>query len=41
MYLHDGHGDGLKVERGSDIQFYNNKVYKLGHDRVYQLSART
>jgi hypothetical protein len=30
MYMHDSHGDGLKVVRGSNIQFYNNTVYKLG-----------
>lgn len=29
MYMHDGHGDGLRVESSSYIQFYNNKVYKL------------
>jgi len=35
MYMHDSHGDGLKVVKGSDIQFYNNTVYKLGHDALY------
>jgi len=40
MYLHDGHGDGLKVERGSNIQFYNNKVYKLGHDGLYVIDCQ-
>ena len=35
MYMHDSHGDGLKVSRGSNIQFYNNTVYKLGHDALY------
>ncbi|AKB74981.1 hypothetical protein MSLAZ_1720 [Methanosarcina lacustris Z-7289] len=39
MYLHDGHGDGLKVERGSNIQFYKNKVYKLGHDGLYTIEC--
>ena len=34
MYMHDSHGDGLKVVRGSNIQFYNNTVYKLGHDAL-------
>ncbi len=32
LYMHDSHGDGLKVVKGSNIQFYNNRVYKLGHD---------
>jgi hypothetical protein len=35
MYMHDSHGDGLKVVRGSNIQFNNNTVYKLGHDALY------
>jgi uncharacterized membrane protein len=35
MYMHDSHGDGLKVVKGSEIQFYNNTVYKLGHDALY------
>ena len=35
VYMHDNHGDGLKVVRGSKIQFYNNTVYKLGHDVLY------
>ncbi len=35
MYMHDSHGDGLKVVKGSDIQFYNNTVYKVGHDALY------
>ncbi|WP_410508009.1 right-handed parallel beta-helix repeat-containing protein [Methanosarcina hadiensis] len=35
LYMHDSHGDGLKVTRCSNIQFYNNRVYKLGHDALY------
>jgi hypothetical protein len=35
MYIHNSHGDGLKVSKGSNIQFYNNRVYKLGHDALY------
>ncbi|MCC4768772.1 DNRLRE domain-containing protein [Methanosarcina sp. DH2] len=35
MYMHDNHGDGLKVVKGSNIQFYNNTIYKLGHDALY------
>ncbi|MGB9132258.1 MAG: right-handed parallel beta-helix repeat-containing protein [Methanosarcina sp.] len=37
MYMHDGHGDGLKTTRCSNIQFYNNTVYKLGHDGLYSV----
>ncbi len=40
MYMHDGHGDGLKVEKGSNIKFYNNKVYKLGHDGLYAIDCQ-
>jgi hypothetical protein len=35
MYMHDSHGDGLKVSKGSNVRFYNNTVYKLGHDALY------
>jgi hypothetical protein len=37
MYLHDSHGDGLQVTRCSNVQFYNNRVYKLGHDGFYAI----
>lgn len=37
MYMHDSHGDGLKVVNCSGIQFYNNRVYKLGHDVLYAI----
>ncbi|HWQ49728.1 MAG TPA: right-handed parallel beta-helix repeat-containing protein [Methanosarcina sp.] len=39
MYMHDGHGDGLRVERGSNIKFHNNKVYKLGHDGLFAIDC--
>ena len=39
IYMHDGHGDGLRVENSSNIQFYNNKVYKLGHDGLYAIDC--
>ena len=35
LYMHDSHGDGVKVTSCSNIQFYNNKVYRLGHDALY------
>ncbi len=40
MYMHNGHGDGLKIERSSNIQFYNNRVYKLGHDGLYAIDCQ-
>ena len=35
MYMHDGHGEGVKVDNSSDIQFYNNHVYKTGHNGFF------
>jgi Disaggregatase related. len=35
MYMHDGHGDGVRVEDGFNIQFYNNIVYKTGHNDLF------
>ncbi len=37
MYMHDSHGDGLKVVKCSGVKFYNNRVYKLGHDALYAI----
>ena len=34
MYLHDSAGDGFRVDRGRNVKFFNNFVYKLGHDAV-------
>ncbi|WP_440946646.1 disaggregatase related repeat-containing protein [Methanosarcina sp. T3] len=39
MYMHDGHGDGLRIKYGSNIQFYNNTVYKLGHDGLFAIEC--
>src|SRR5665647_112848 len=39
MYMHDGHGDGLRVESSGDIKFYNNTVYKLGYDGFYAVDC--
>ncbi len=40
MYMHDSHGDGLKVENSSNIRYYNNTVYKLGHDGLYGIRSQ-
>lgn len=34
MYMHDGAGDGMRVDRVREAKFYDNLVYKLGHDAV-------
>ncbi|MGB9131667.1 MAG: right-handed parallel beta-helix repeat-containing protein [Methanosarcina sp.] len=39
MYLHDSHGEGLKTERASNIKFYNNNVYKLGHNGFFAVNC--
>ncbi|MCC4770489.1 hypothetical protein FXV91_09910 [Methanosarcina sp. DH2] len=39
MYMHNGHGDGLRVNKGKNIQFYNNTIYKLGHDGLFVLRS--
>jgi uncharacterized membrane protein len=39
MYMHDGHGDGLRIKYGSNIQFYNNTIYKLGHDGLFAIEC--
>jgi hypothetical protein len=40
MYMHDGHGEGLKADRSYNIQFYNNNVYKLGHNGLFAISCQ-
>jgi PKD repeat protein len=40
MYLHDGHGDGLRIYYGENILFYNNKVSFLGHDGFYTINGQ-
>jgi hypothetical protein len=35
MYMHDGHGDGVRIKYGDNIQLYNNKISKLGHDGFF------
>ena len=39
MYLTNNHGDGLKTDNCSNIKFYDNKVYLLGHDALYASSC--
>ncbi len=40
MYMHDGHGDGLRIKYGENIQFYNNTIYKLGHDGLFAIDCQ-
>jgi PKD repeat protein len=38
MYMHDGTGDGLRVNHCKNVRFYNNRVYKLGHDGLFAVN---
>jgi uncharacterized membrane protein len=40
MYMHDGHGDGLRIKYGENVQFYNNTIYKLGHDGLFAIQCQ-
>ncbi len=40
MYMHDGLGDGMRIKYGKNIQFYNNKIYKLGHDGLFAIECQ-
>ncbi|WP_292389045.1 right-handed parallel beta-helix repeat-containing protein [Methanosarcina sp. UBA5] len=40
MYMHDGHGDGLRIKYGENVRFYNNKIYKLGHDGLFAIQCQ-
>ncbi|AKB83909.1 hypothetical protein MSBR3_3331 [Methanosarcina barkeri 3] len=40
MYMHDSLGDGLRIKYGQNIQFYNNKIYKLGHDGLFAIQCQ-
>jgi hypothetical protein len=35
MYMHDGHGEGLKVDNGYNITFYKNRINKTGHNGLF------
>lgn len=35
MYMHDGHGDGVRYVNGSNLEVYNCLFEKLGHDTVF------
>jgi hypothetical protein len=39
MYMHDGHGDGLRTYGCENIQFHDNTLYLLGHDGFYDVGS--
>ena len=38
--FHDSLGDGLRVKTSTNIKFYNNLVYKLGHEGFYGIDSQ-
>ncbi|MDQ1275410.1 MAG: hypothetical protein QG610_983 [Euryarchaeota archaeon] len=40
MYIHDSHGDGLRVKDSKNIEFHDNRIYKLGHDGLYAIKCQ-
>jgi len=39
MYLHDGHGDGLRAANCTNVKFHHNTAIKLGHDVLFCLRS--
>jgi hypothetical protein len=40
MYMHDSHGDGLRIKDSENIQFHDNRIYKLGHEGLYAIGCQ-
>ncbi|WP_157860302.1 pentapeptide repeat-containing protein [Methanosarcina acetivorans] len=40
MYMHDSHGDGLKIKDSKNIKYHDNRIYKLGHDGLYAIECQ-
>lgn len=38
--FHDSLGDGLRTKRSKDIKFYNNLVYRLGHEGFFGIESQ-
>ncbi len=38
--FHDGLGDGLRIKRSKNIEFYNNLVYRLGHEGFFGIESQ-
>jgi len=38
--LHDSLGDGLRAKTSTNVKFYNNKAYRLGHDGLYVIDSK-
>jgi hypothetical protein len=40
MYMHDSHGDGLKAFYSNNVQFHDNRIYKLGHEGLFAIECQ-
>ena len=40
MYMHDSHGDGLRIKDSEKVKFHDNRIYKLGHDGLYAIECQ-
>jgi hypothetical protein len=38
--FHDGLGDGLRAKTSTNIKFYNNNCYRLGHEGFYGIDSQ-
>jgi hypothetical protein len=40
MYMHDSHGDGLRIKDSKNVTFHDNSLYKLGHDGLFAIKCQ-
>lgn len=40
MYLHDGLSDGMRMDQGNGLYFYNNVVKRMGHDGSFFIRSK-
>lgn len=40
MYMHDSHGDALKVSYSNNVKFHDNRIYKLGHEGLFAIQCQ-
>ena len=40
MYIHDCCSDGMRMDRGNNLYFYNNIVKRMGHDGSYFIRSQ-
>ncbi|WP_324446463.1 right-handed parallel beta-helix repeat-containing protein [Methanosarcina sp.] len=40
IYMHDSHGDGLRTKDSKNIEFHDNRIYRLGHDGLFAIDCQ-